>query len=88
MARRVRPDQRWDAGVGAGGGQSGSIAMKGRSQAVDQPCASQTFPGVRHDMAQAGGRSQAEERLGEAAAILMISRRRKAMYGGLSRILN
>jgi hypothetical protein len=30
-------------------------------------------------MAQAGGRSQAEERLGEAAAILMISRRWKAM---------
>jgi hypothetical protein len=33
-------------------------------------------------MAQAGGRSQAEERLCEAAAILRISRRRKAMYGG------
>jgi hypothetical protein len=37
-------------------------------------------------MAQAGGRSQAEERLGEAAAILKIGRRRKAMYGGLFRI--
>jgi hypothetical protein len=35
------------------------------------------------DMAHAGGRSQAEERLREAAAILRISRRRKAMYGGL-----
>jgi hypothetical protein len=57
--------------------------MKGRSLSVDQPCASQTFPGVRHDMTHAGGRSQAEERLGEAAAILMISRRRKALYGGL-----
>jgi hypothetical protein len=34
-------------------------------------------------MAQAGGRSQAEEQLGEAAAILRISHRRKAMYGGL-----
>jgi hypothetical protein len=34
-------------------------------------------------MAQTGGRSHAEERLGEAAAILRISRRRKAMYGGL-----
>jgi hypothetical protein len=32
-------------------------------------------------MTHAGGRSQAEERLGEAAAILKISRRRKAMYG-------
>jgi hypothetical protein len=88
MARRVRPDQRWDAGVGDGGGQLGRRAGKGRSLAVDQPCASRTFPGVRHDMAQAGGRSQAEERLGEAAAILRISRRRKAMYGGLFWKLN
>jgi hypothetical protein len=39
-------------------------------------------------MAQVGGRSQAEERLCEAAAILMISRRRKALYGGLFRKLN
>jgi hypothetical protein len=36
-------------------------------------------------MAQAGGRSQAEERLCEAAAILGIRCRRKAMYGGLFR---
>jgi hypothetical protein len=34
-------------------------------------------------MAHAGGRSQAEERLGEAAAILMNNRRRKAVYGGI-----
>jgi hypothetical protein len=39
-------------------------------------------------MAQAGGRSQAEERLYEAAAILGISRRRKAMHGELFRKLN
>jgi hypothetical protein len=83
MAWRVRPDQRWDAGVGAGGGQPGSNTMKGRSLAVDQPYAVQTFPGVRHDMAHAGGRSHAVERLGEAAAILRINRRRKALYGGL-----
>jgi hypothetical protein len=57
--------------------------MKGRSLAVDQPCVSRTFSGVRHDMAHAGGRSHAEERLGEAAAILMIRCRRKALYGGL-----
>jgi hypothetical protein len=38
-------------------------------------------------MAHAGGRSQAEERLDEAAAILMITRRRKALYGGFFRIL-
>jgi hypothetical protein len=87
MARRVRPDQRWDAGGGACGGQPGSTAMKGRSLAADQPCANRTFPGVRHNMTRAGGRSQAEERLGEAAAILRISRRRKAMYGGLFWIL-
>jgi hypothetical protein len=34
-------------------------------------------------MAHAGGRSHAEERLREAAAILRINRRRKAMYIGL-----
>jgi hypothetical protein len=34
-------------------------------------------------MAEAGGRSQAEERLGAAATILMITCRQKAMYGGL-----
>jgi hypothetical protein len=39
--------------------------------------------GDRHDMTHDGGHSQVEERLGEAAAILMINRRRKAMHGGL-----
>jgi hypothetical protein len=39
-------------------------------------------------MAQAGGRSQAEERLREAAVILKISRRQKALYAGLFRKLN
>jgi hypothetical protein len=38
-------------------------------------------------MARAGGLSQTEERLCEAAVILMISRRRKAMYGWLFRKL-
>jgi hypothetical protein len=33
-------------------------------------------------MAQVGGRSQGEERLSEAAAILRIIRRWKALYGG------
>jgi hypothetical protein len=65
-----------EAGVGAGDGQPGSNARKGRSLAVDKPYASRNL-GVRRDMAQAGGRSQAEERLREAAAILRISRRRK-----------
>jgi hypothetical protein len=39
-------------------------------------------------MAHAGGRSHAEERLCEAAAILWIIRRRKALYGGLFGKLN
>jgi Rps23 Pro-64 3,4-dihydroxylase Tpa1-like proline 4-hydroxylase len=38
-------------------------------------------------MAQAGGRSQSQEGLREATAILKISRRWKAMYGGLFRKL-
>jgi hypothetical protein len=35
MARRVRPDQRWDAGVGACDGKPGSNAMQDCSLAVD-----------------------------------------------------
>jgi hypothetical protein len=38
VARRIRPDQRWVAGFGAGGGQRGSIAMALRSLAIDQSC--------------------------------------------------
>jgi hypothetical protein len=34
--------------------------------------------GTRHDMTHAGGRSQAQKRLGEAAAIIGIARRRRA----------
>jgi hypothetical protein len=45
-ARRVRPDQRWDAGVKRGDGSPGNNATKGRSLLpVDQPCAIQAFPG-------------------------------------------
>jgi hypothetical protein len=57
--------------------------MKERWLAVDKLCASRTFPGVRHDMSHACGRSQAKERVGEAAAIRWINSRRKAMYGGI-----
>jgi hypothetical protein len=39
-------------------------------------------------MAHAGGRSQTEERLCEAATILGMSRRLKALYGGFFRKLN
>jgi hypothetical protein len=50
MARRVRPDQRWEAGVGACGSQPRSSARNGRSLAVDRSCASRNFPGgeARH----------------------------------------
>jgi hypothetical protein len=34
-------------------------------------------------MTHAGGRSEAEQQLCQAAEILVISHRRKAMYGGL-----
>jgi hypothetical protein len=54
MAGRVRPDQRWEAGVGAGSGQPGSSAMKERSLAADQPCASRNFP--RGEARQGTGR--------------------------------
>jgi hypothetical protein len=40
------------------------------------------FRGARHDATHAGARSQAEKRVDDAVAILMSSRRRKAMYGG------
>jgi hypothetical protein len=36
VARKVRTDQRWDAGVGTGGGQPGSSAREGRSLHVDR----------------------------------------------------
>jgi hypothetical protein len=47
VARRVRPDHRRDAGVGAGDGQPGRTTRKGRSLAADQPCASRAFLGGR-----------------------------------------
>jgi hypothetical protein len=41
------------------------------------------FRGKRHDMTHEGGQWQAQERLKEAVAIFRISRRWKALYGGL-----
>jgi hypothetical protein len=67
-ARRVLPDQRWNAGVGDGDGQPISTATKGRLLAVDQLRASRPFSGEKRDMAHARGRSQAEQRLGEGSA--------------------
>jgi hypothetical protein len=48
MARRVRADQRWEAVVGASGGQPGSIARKGRSLDADH---------VPVDTSQGGGKT-------------------------------
>jgi hypothetical protein len=44
LARRVRTDQRWDAGVGAGGGHPGSCAREGRSVNVGQRSRGRTYP--------------------------------------------
>jgi hypothetical protein len=47
-------DERWDAGVGAGGGQPGSIARARCSVAVVQPCEIRVSLGVRLDAKQDG----------------------------------
>jgi hypothetical protein len=82
------------AGLAVGGGcwswwrPAGKQCQERRTLAVDQLVLVDPSRGVRQDMAKAGGRSQTEERLCEATTILMISRRRKAMYEGLFRKLN
>jgi hypothetical protein len=45
VARMIRPDKRWDAGVGTDDGKPGSSDMEGRSLAVDQPSANRDFQG-------------------------------------------
>jgi hypothetical protein len=74
---RKRTDQRWDAGVGASGGQPGRSAKAWRSLAVVQPCDIQVSLGVRLKSTQDGGGSRPEERHGLAAEIHKIDRRRK-----------
>jgi hypothetical protein len=82
VARRVRPDQR--------GTRALELAMVNREAALGKGArllSTSHVPlepswGERHDMTHAGGRSLAEERLGEAAAILRISRRRKPCTEG------
>jgi hypothetical protein len=49
LARRVRTDQRWGAGIGAGGGQPGSIAWEGRSLLVDQHVDVEVTKGGQND---------------------------------------
>jgi hypothetical protein len=69
--RRVRRTyQRWDEGVGTGGGQLGSSARARRSLAVAS-LASFQFPlGARLEATHDGGGSQPEERQGMAAEML------------------
>jgi hypothetical protein len=66
VARRVRPDQRWDKGVGGGDGPPGSTARRGRSLDVDQPNACRAFPGgeARHDTGRWSAASGEAARLG------------------------
>jgi hypothetical protein len=75
--RRVRTDHRWDEGVGAGGGQLGSIARARRSLAVAIPASFKSPLGARLEATQDGGGLQPEERHGLAAAVPRITRRRK-----------
>jgi hypothetical protein len=67
----------WDARVGVGGGQPGSSARARRSLLVVQPCEVRVSPGMRLGNKHDGGGSQKEERLGLAAEVHRIDRRRK-----------
>jgi hypothetical protein len=46
LARRVRTDQRWDAGVKDGGGQPGSNAKERRSLDVDKRSWGRGYPSM------------------------------------------
>jgi hypothetical protein len=79
----------WQGGYGriSGGTRALELAMVNREATLGHGARSPSTSlvpvepsrGEGHDMTQAGGRSQAEQRLCEAAAILTISRRRKAL---------
>jgi hypothetical protein len=49
VARRIRTDQRWDAGVGHGGEKPGSNARVWRSLNVDQPADVEPAERGQHD---------------------------------------
>ena len=88
---------RWRGGYGRISGERRVLELvvasreaalgKGARKPSTSPVPVESSRGLRQDMAHAGGRSPAEERLREAAAILRISSRRKALYGGLFRQL-
>jgi hypothetical protein len=81
----------WRGGYGriSGGTRALELAMVSREATYGKGARSPSTShvpvgpsrGVRHDVIHVGGRSQAEKRLGEEAAILTIIRHRKAMYG-------
>jgi hypothetical protein len=82
--RRLRMDQRWGEGVGAGGGQLGSSARARRSLAVDSPVSFMSPHGARLEATHDGGGSQPEERHGLASEVLLrIIRRQKNPVGGV-----
>jgi hypothetical protein len=84
--RRVRTDQRWDEGIGAGGGQLGSSACRARrSLAFDSHVSFMSSLGERIEATEDGGGSQPEERHGLAAEVLRIIRRRKNPVRGVFR---
>jgi hypothetical protein len=70
-------DQRWDEGVGAGGGQLGRSARTRRSLAVASHVNFKSPMGARPEATPDEGGSQPEERHGLAAAVLRITRRRR-----------
>jgi hypothetical protein len=73
-------DQRWDEGVGVGGGHLGNSARARRSLKVDSPMSFMSPLGARLEDTQDGGGSQPEERHGLAAEVMRIIRRRKIRY--------
>jgi hypothetical protein len=83
VERRVRTDQRWVEGVGAGGGKPGSGARVRRSLDVDQHVVDvepaerrSTTTTSRNNVASRGAAGSS------GGVIRKISRRRKTQYGG------
>jgi hypothetical protein len=81
--RKVRTDQRWDEGVGVGGGHLESSASARRSLGVASLVSFTFTLGARLEATRDGGGSQPEERHGLAAEVLMIIRRRKSPARGV-----
>jgi hypothetical protein len=83
LARGVRTDQRRVEGIGASGGQPGSIAREGRSLHVDRPTDIEMSqrgvnmtPSAKRTVATGGAERS------NGGVIFRINRRRKTMCGG------